>query len=128
MKKNIFSTLVVIGLFGGVSSSVMGSELIPPCSNKGLCATFAPTGLPVFFIVGLFTVGPVEVTMDKKANEAVVAAQEPAFMVLNNQVDAKENPLFKNAVAELKKNNPKIQDSGDQEMASVIMQIGDQLQ
>lgn len=52
-----------------------------------------------------------------------MAAQEPAFMVLNNVLGATESPLFQDAVKDLKKTNPEIVKATDQEMAALIFTL-----
>lgn len=135
MKKQIINTFSSLTIVSTMSSFAGAAELSRSLfdnfsghckDNIAPCIISAPTTLPMATLI-VITVGPLALTMDGKANEAVAAAQEPAFMVLNNLQDANENPLFQNAVTELKKENPQLREVSDQELASIILKIGEQL-
>lgn len=132
MKKRIFNTLAFLSSTVTISvSPAMASQYFDEFYNfcresTAMCVVSAPTHLPMITLM-MITVGPLELSLRGKVNQAVAVAQEPAFMVLNNQTDANQNPLFTNAVSELKKENPQIRDVNDQEMAAIILKIGEQL-
>lgn len=124
MKKNTFTgnTVAAFIFIVGMSSLVMAqpiSHMTSAYFHTPLGAlTFLPTALPAMSI---------HLTLSQAANQAVLAAQEPAFMVLNEQADANEDPLFKNAVSELTKANESLQKLSDQEIAAIILSIGENL-
>lgn len=129
MRKNIFTGLLIYTAIGTAGSSAIAfdeTEIIRDCIVKQpLCLTSIPTLIPMFTLVNI-TGGAVEISLAGKANEAIAAAQEPAFLILNNQNKEVHNPLFVNAVLELKKQNPQISEISDLEMAAIILRIGEQ--
>ncbi|MGZ3774554.1 MAG: hypothetical protein ACXVCY_12270 [Pseudobdellovibrionaceae bacterium] len=124
MKKKVFFytniVAVIVGL--GICPLAMARPLSHSISayfhSDFGALTFLPTALPaltVKFITSL------------TANQAVLAAQEPAFLVLNGQEGAEENPLFKNAVSEIIKDNEHLKSLNDQQMAAIILNIGESI-
>ncbi|MGZ3775825.1 MAG: hypothetical protein ACXVCY_18540 [Pseudobdellovibrionaceae bacterium] len=125
--KNRIAKIALAMTVISVGSSAMASDLLRTLhcdrsvGDAVGCVISSPTITSMVLLVA-----PVALSMDSKANEAVAAAQEPAYMVLNNEPGATDNPLFQNAVTILKKEVPEIKTANDEQMAALILKLGEQ--
>ncbi|MGZ3768495.1 MAG: hypothetical protein ACXVCP_07465 [Bdellovibrio sp.] len=133
MNNQIFKLMLAVSLTGGLTSSTVHASEMSKCSDSQMnCLIFLPTLIPVTALMavlypfyGSYKMADAMTKSCKgRCNEAVMAAQEPAYMVLNSEPDALENPLFQDAVKELKKANVQIEKAGNQEMAALILTLG----